>query len=165
MTVIGLIVSILSFIFFFLFLDLTINNTILCFVFSAVSVIGMLLAASGYDKSYKSSKKSVRTLKDKFRMITAVFINLLVLLVCYHALFRREDLRPLIYSLPYIFAVMAVVWFAGFITILIRIIIAKKKERKRNICPVCGSLLSDSENYCSKCGQQFNKPKTYSSEK
>jgi len=128
MATIGLAVSIISFLLFFGFLEAIVKSPFLCFVFSVAAVAAMAATAVGYGNSYKISKNNIRTLRDRLKMFTSFILNFLILLVTYHVFFDQPGLKPLIFSLTYLFVVIFICWLAGFLTIKVKM----RKARSKN---------------------------------
>jgi len=128
MAITGLLISILSFLLYFGFLGTVLKNWFLCLVLTLAALAGIGLTAVGYDKSYKISKNSIRTLKDRLKLLTSCFMSLLVVFFSYNIFFKPSSVSALIIALPYILVVMFIVWLSGFLFIKLKMKIAARKD-------------------------------------
>ncbi|NLA43451.1 hypothetical protein GX865_04895 [Candidatus Saccharibacteria bacterium] len=132
MATVGLTASIITFLLFFVFLEAIVKSPFFCVVFSVAAAATMAVTEVGYGKSYKTSKNNIRTLRDRLKMFSSLVLNFLILLVIYHVFFDQPGLKSLIFSLPYLFVVTFICWFAGFLTIKVKM---RKAHRKNAETP------------------------------
>jgi hypothetical protein len=82
-------------------------------------------------------------------------LDFLIGFYSYNIFFRPEAAVLQLRILPYILAVTAVCWLAGFLTFLVKLKSAKaasRSEPQPRRCPVCGNALPGAVNFCEKCG-------------
>ncbi|MGI5971111.1 MAG: hypothetical protein ACOX7P_05230 [Oscillospiraceae bacterium] len=155
MALAGLIVSIMVFLMFFIFLNAATGSVLLCVLFAAAAIAGIVITGLGYDRSYKAGPRSIKAQKDKLKLMTSCLLDFLIVLVAYNIVFRRPGIASLFYSLPYIFIVLAFLWLVGFLTIRLKISSLSRNIRKQIVCAACGEAVNPSAKYCGSCGRKI----------
>ncbi|NMC57204.1 MAG: zinc ribbon domain-containing protein, partial [Eubacteriaceae bacterium] len=167
MAIIGMFISVAAFLIFFMFFGLMANSGFLSLIMAATAITGFVLAAIGYDKSYKISKKGIQAQKDKLKMIISLYLSFAVALYAFNLLFRRPATIYFVAALPYFLAILVLLILIGVIMTLIKIGAAKRTlttETKSAVptftasakfCRKCGGCVDDKMKFCIKCGAKI----------